>query len=130
MIVIPMPPQAKQRPHFANGHAYTPQKTREYEEAVSLIAKASIRKPFEGAVRLKAIFYMPIPKSWSKAKRKDAIDGKVCHTTKPDTDNLLKAIMDSLNGGIGYYDDKQVVEIIAEKLYSDNPRTEIELEAI
>lgn len=130
VIVIPMPPQPKQRPHFANGHAYTPRKTREYEEAVQLIARTMIKQPLTGAVRLKATFYMPIPKSWSKAKRREAEKGMLSHTSKPDTDNLLKAIMDSLNGGIGYNDDKQVVEIIAEKVYSDNPRTEIELEEL
>lgn len=128
-IVISMPPVPKGRPRFANGHAYTPQKTRWYEEAVQLIARRSIDKPFGGPLRLVIHFYLPIPKSWSKAKKQDAMDGKIVPTTTPDIDNLCKAIMDSLNGGIGYNDDKQIVELHTYKWYGE-PRTEIELEEI
>ena len=129
-IVIPMPPRPKGRPRFANGHAYTPKDTMEYEEAVQTIARLAIKEPYECPLRLKITFFMPIPKSWSKAKKMRAMGGSEVPSTKPDIDNLCKAILDSLNGGIGYNDDKQVVEIYAEKVYSDNPRTEIELEEI
>ena len=129
-IVIPIPPVSKGRPVFANGHAYTPSKTREYEQIVQLYARRQIKRPLTGAVKLSIQFYLPIPKSWPETKKQAAMDGQIVPTTKPDVDNLLKAIMDALNGGIGYNDDKQVVEIIAEKQYSDNPRTEIELEEL
>ena len=47
-------------------------------------------------------------------------------TKKPDIDNLIKFVMDSLSGHNGFFlDDNQVYTIYAEKLYSDNPRTEI-----
>lgn len=39
-------------------------------------------------------FYLTMPKSWSKKKRK-AMNGKL-HTQKPDLDNLLKGIQDAL----------------------------------
>ena len=39
-------------------------------------------------------FYMPFPKSYSKAKR-EQLAGKP-HTIKPDVDNLIKAFLDSL----------------------------------
>ena len=45
---------------------------------------------------------------------------------KPDIDNLIKFALDALQGKEGYIvDDSQVVRIYAEKLYSDDPRTEI-----
>jgi len=45
---------------------------------------------------------------------------------KPDIDNLIKFVLDALQGQNAYFvDDSQVVRILAEKIYSDNPRTEI-----
>ena len=39
-------------------------------------------------------FVMPMPKSWSKKKRKE-MDGKP-HITRPDLDNLIKAFQDAI----------------------------------
>jgi Holliday junction resolvase RusA-like endonuclease len=39
-------------------------------------------------------FHIPMPKSWSK-RRKALMDGQP-HTQRPDLDNLLKALWDSL----------------------------------
>lgn len=43
---------------------------------------------------LQCEFYIPMPKSWSK-KKKEAMNGKP-HKQKPDCDNLVKAVQDSL----------------------------------
>jgi len=51
-------------------------------------------------------------------------------TTKPDIDNLIKMLFDAANG-ILWHDDKQVVRVIAEKVYTDQiPRTEVEVKAV
>lgn len=42
---------------------------------------------------LRIEFGIPMPKSWSKAKR-ERMDGQP-HTSKPDIDNLAKAFMDA-----------------------------------
>ena len=48
------------------------------------------------------------------------------HCVKPDIDNLIKFVMDSLSGINGFFlDDNQIVSIYAEKIYSDDPKTEI-----
>ena len=39
---------------------------------------------------------------------------------KPDIDNCIKVILDSLNG-IAYKDDSQVVSLKIEKYYADKP---------
>lgn len=39
-------------------------------------------------------FILPMPKSWSR-KKKSIMDGQGC-TSKPDVDNLLKALLDAL----------------------------------
>ncbi len=41
-------------------------------------------------------------------------------TTKPDGDNILKVVLDALNG-LAYDDDKQVVKMGIIKVYGANP---------
>ena len=40
-------------------------------------------------------FHLPMPKSWSKKKR-DKMDGKP-HQQKPDLDNMIKSLLDSIH---------------------------------
>ena len=48
---------------------------------------------------------------------------------RPDIDNLVKIVLDGLNG-VAFMDDKQVIELYAIKRYSIEPRTEIMVEEI
>ena len=41
-------------------------------------------------------------------------------TTKPDGDNILKVVLDALNG-LAYDDDRQVVKMCIIKVYGSNP---------
>ena len=61
----------------------------------------------QGALRLYARFIMPRPKSRAKDEH---------HVCRPDVDNLLKSVLDGLNG-IVYNDDSQIVRIEADKAY-------------
>jgi Holliday junction resolvase RusA-like endonuclease len=122
-------PVAQGRPRFTtiNGHvkAYDPAKSRDYKQYVKLVA--SDHKPeklLEGAIALHLNIYRSIPKSFSKKKQKQAEDGELRPTTKPDVDNFLKAIKDAMKGII-WRDDSQVVSVIVNKWYSENPRVEI-----
>ena len=117
-------PQAKARARFGRGHTYTPQATVDYQHALGWQAKAAMigRKPFQCAVQVTALFELPTPSSWTTAHRNRAIAGTVKPTTKPGTDNLLKAALDAING-IVVADDAQVVEISARKIYGVNPKT-------
>ena len=45
---------------------------------------------------------------------------------KPDIDNVLKVVLDSLNG-IAYKDDAQVVMVSGKKIYGDEPKLIIEM---
>lgn len=64
-------------------------------------------------------FFLEIPKSWTKEKRLAATVGKILPTSRPDIDNYIKAIFDSLNG-IAFADDSQIVSMHAVKLYTPN----------
>lgn len=128
---IPGEPRGKGRPRFSrrSGAAYTDQKTAAYENlvAVAYRAKYSAELPIETAVVLTATAYMPIPKSTSKKRRAAMLAGEIRPTKKPDLDNILKAILDGLNG-VAFRDDSQVVTIITRKEYSETPCLTVALE--
>lgn len=70
-------------------------------------------------------FHMPIPSSWTKRKKK-GISHKP-HSSRPDIDNLLKFVNDTLNK-ILWEDDALIYEIHARKFYSEEPKTRIYVE--
>lgn len=75
-----------------------------------------------GALAVDIWFTMPIPQSWSKRK-KSAVIGEY-HVKKPDADNLVKGVFDSLNK-IAWEDDNQVAKLTAVKVYGESPGIEI-----
>jgi len=70
--------------------------------------------------KLTITFYIPMAKTWSQ-KKKDIMN-KMFHDQVPDTDNLIKAFLDSTLS-----QDKKVAEIHAYKFWSVTPSIEIEL---
>ena len=115
----------KARPRFSKfGHVYTTPKTRAYENIVKSTAIDNRVPCVTTALRVELIIYKSIPKSFSKAKRKQANEGKIFPVVKPDIDNYVKSVLDGLNGVL-FVDDKQIVDFRAVKRYSDNPRVEV-----
>lgn len=123
---IPGKPVGKARPRWANGHMFTPSRTREYEEEVKKCyveaggEKAEGNAPIQISVHC---FFKP-PKSASKAKKKMMLDWDIVPTVKPDIDNVLKIVMDGLNG-VAYEDDKQVISCSCYKAYKDEECVEV-----
>ena len=66
-----------------------------------------VNLPADGAM---VLFVLPMPPSWSKAKR-DQLRGQP-HTQKPDLDNLVKALNDALRE-----DDSGVHTMAARKIW-------------
>ena len=125
-------PQGKGRPRFSTRggfvKTYTPEKTASYENFVKLCYLNKYKgQKLDGEIVAEIIAYFPIPKSFSKKKRAEAIQGKIKPTKKPDTDNIAKTILDSLNG-IAFEDDKQVVALLVKKLYGEEPKVLVVLE--
>lgn len=126
---VPGAPQGKGRARAyrmrsgAIGH-YTPDKTRSYERTIRLLARQAVgaRKPIDGPVSLTLQIVMPIPASWPAWKRDLAQSGQLAPTTKPDADNIEKAVKDALNGVV-YRDDAQVVAADKIKCYEDGELT-------
>ncbi|MDR1627701.1 MAG: RusA family crossover junction endodeoxyribonuclease [Oscillospiraceae bacterium] len=123
-------PQGKERPRFTRfGKAYTPPKTKFYEETVRANYKRLIRHKFsENAPLISEItaFYK-IPKSASKKLQKKMLNGEIKPTVKPDGDNVIKIILDALNG-VAFYDDAQVCKILFEKKHGEMPKVCVKIE--
>ena len=123
-------PVGKGRPRFAKRgnfvSTYTPLKTKTYEDEIRMMAKAAMgsSEPLETPVTVAIYIRVGIPASFSKQKRKDAIEGILKPTKKPDADNVLKCFLDAMNE-IVYLDDKQVVNIHLTKVYAETPAVEI-----
>lgn len=132
-FVIYGEPVAKGRPRFRNAGAfvqtYTPKKTIDYENLVKVSFDMSDDKDyFMGEVEAVIKTYFSIPKSTSKKKTILMINHELRPTKKPDCDNLAKTILDALNGR-AFKDDSQVVSLLVEKYYAEEPRVEVELKA-
>lgn len=124
-------PVAKGRPRLGRYGTYTPKKTQEYEKYVKMcwFAKYGGIQPSEQSLEVNIVFYLPIPKSVNKKQRAEMLDGRIKHTKKPDIDNLIKSVLDALNG-IAYSDDSKIIKVAAEKQYSEKPRTEIQISEV
>lgn len=125
IFIIHAVPKPKGRPRVTrSGHAFTPKATREYEKLI--VSEWDIQHgkatPIENPIAVRVMFYMPIPKATSNKARERMAAGLEVPAKKPDIDNLLKAVLDALNGK-AYHDDNQIVEISAKKLYSTEPKT-------
>lgn len=128
---VPGTPQGKGRARFGNGRTYTPEKTVAYEGLIALAGEKAMdgRLPIEGPVHLVVTATFPIPASWSKRRRTEALSGPAWHTGKPDGDNTLKAVGDGLNG-IVFKDDKQIACAKITKQYGEKPGLDVMVEAL
>lgn len=107
---------------------YNPQAKQMIETKQFLKAKYPYA-PMEEALQVSYVFEMAIPKSWRTKNRKEALENKITHITKPDCSNLIKYYEDCMNEVL-YVDDSQIVKTQACKVYSQEPKTRIWLRAI
>ena len=117
-------PVPKGRPRFYGNHAVTPEKTRLYE---ALIRDSWTYEKMDGPIIVSMKFTFEIPKSYSKKKRSELLYRP--KTTKPDLDNLVKAVLDGLQGE-AFDDDSIVCGIVATKEYGTEPKVSIVVEEV
>lgn len=121
-FTIPGPPVAKGRPRFASGKrgviAFTPQKTKRYETLVKATAMEAMHRhgsaQFSGPVKvtISALFGHKTKQGW--------------HTSRPDLDNIIKAVLDGLNEVV-YADDAAVCCVVASKQYCDSGNEQVQV---
>lgn len=125
---VPGAPVGKGRPRAARRGAgvvmFTPEKTAGYEALAAATASNAMRVgdgqllagPLEAVLEMR----IPIPASWSKAHKAAALAGIELPTSRPDIDNVAKAVLDACNGVV-FRDDSQIVMLTATKAFSDEP---------
>lgn len=131
LIIIPIEPVEQQRPRATSqgGHVrvYDPPKVRRFKQDVAKFVKQQPLPKFEDkelSVQIK--FFRKIQKSLTKKERELRLSNVHRPKTRPDIDNLVKSLLDALNGLI-WDDDAKIVHLEADKLYSEQPRIEIEV---
>ena len=136
-FTVPIDPIGKGRPRFSTvaGHAiaYTPKKTKDAESIIRLYARRAMGNeypPERGTpfrVSIKAFF--EIPASYSKRRHELCLKGLERPCKKPDIDNVVKLVLDSLNEFV-FWDDKDIVELSISKHYAEKARIEIVCEVL
>lgn len=137
-LVLMIEPKPQSRPRFARRGKYTTA----YEdkdmkawrnECSSLIAEYFLLYPVddEKAYSMDMTFYIYPPKYiLDKKKYQQALADETLPVPKrPDTDNYIKAVMDSWSGMV-FKDDGQVTDLSGRKRYSLNPRIEVKIEVM
>ena len=117
-------PKAQQRHRTGKGFHYDPSKADKSD--FLMIAHENIPDtPITGPVHIDVAYYMPIPKTWPKYRKKAAELDNVPHIKRPDIDNLTKFTLDAL--APFWNDDCQICLCITSKYYSHTPRTEVKI---
>lgn len=112
---VPGQPFAWQRAGLSrDGRHYTKAETAAFERKVALYATQVGCEPIEGPVRLAVEAFFQMPEMDRRVRTPAKARPK---STKPDIDNLLKGVLDALNG-IAYVDDAQVAEITGRKWFA------------
>jgi Holliday junction resolvase RusA-like endonuclease len=97
---------------FARAYVDAKHPIHAYKQAIRLAYVNAGGEVLEGPVSVRIVCLFERPKSHSKKRRQDP-EPKI---TKPDLDNVGKAILDALNE-IAYNDDGQVYRLTVEKWY-------------
>ena len=131
-FTVPGAPQGKGRPKVVKIGGFTrmatPTKTVAYEGLIAHAAQMAMagRPMLDEAVACNVFIDAPVPASWSQRKQREALAGGVLPTTKPDADNVVKAVFDGLNGVL-WRDDVLVVDLRVRKRYAATPCVRVEV---
>lgn len=123
---VPGKPQGKARArtvynkHLKHSVSYTPDNDLLYENLIkTLYMQAADGVRFEKGtpVTLRILARFEPPKSASKKRQLEMLEGLIPPLKKPDIDNIIKVVADALNGA-AYHDDTQIIFTVAKKAYS------------
>ena len=140
MFLIPFEPKPQSRPRSGKFGVYeVPEMARWRKEVTDFVKQNYDGDFYDLPIRLDVTFYMKAPKKMaelpkprSRQKKKDEyarfIAEKIPHDKKIDLDNLEKSLYDSISKSeIVWKDDCLIVEHTTRKLYSPNPRIEVNI---
>jgi Holliday junction resolvase RusA-like endonuclease len=135
-IVIDGKPPKKDRPRFRSigkfAQTYSTKETVECEKRVSRAWKEQGGGvTFDGAVSVGIDIFYEVPASIAKnsKKRASAMIADKWKVTKPDIDNVIKSVLDGLNG-LAFSDDNQVAVLKSRKMYGKKEKTVVTVESL
>lgn len=130
MQTIDIEPMASPRPRFSRHGTYMPSTYTKWKQEFLSLWQMRSYKTYDAGIPLAVTirFYVKPPDRIAKAKKnQESLQAEsIPVVVKPDTDNYIKSVLDALNGE-AWADDNQIVAIHAVKLYSLNPRIELEV---
>lgn len=111
------------------GVVYTPTRTKDYESLVEqyFLLKYPRFKALEGRIKVNIIAYFSIPKTTKKSDINGMLENNISPTKKPDIDNIVKSILDSMNK-FAFKDDNQITKLEVEKKYSIEDKVYVKIE--
>lgn len=142
-FVVPGPPRAKAKKFTARGgrpRGYLDTQTRVFQEMVCRAAQAAKPlewpSPYRGPVAVKFTAVFPRPAKFCRLSKKDDTKllggytkGRIVYLSRPDIDNISKAILDGLKWANIIYDDTQVVSLDGSRRWyaaiGEEPHTEV-----
>lgn len=121
--------KGRPRVNTSTAIAYTPAKTKEYEDLIKqyFIIKYRAIKPLEGRLSVTIKAYFAIPKNTGKLKTEEMLNNTISPVKKPDIDNIAKIVLDALNK-LAFKDDNQITKLNVEKMYSEEEKVLILIE--
>lgn len=134
-FTVPGAPQGKGRPRISkvgqHARMFTPATTVAYEGLIAHAAQQAMAGApmLDMPVSCRISITAPVPASWSKRRQAAALAGAVMPTTKPDVDNVVKAVLDGLNGVL-WRDDVLVVDLAVRKRYGATPCVQVAVEPV
>jgi Holliday junction resolvase RusA-like endonuclease len=131
-ITIKGEPVAAPRPRFSRWGTYNTPKYTKYKTSIEEQYRAEFNDEqlFDRGepLRVELHFYRGIQKSVSKKEHERRANHEVRPAVKSDIDNYTKSILDGLKKA--WFDDGQIVELVAIKDYDENPRVEVKVSTI
>ena len=111
------------------GAVYTPTRAKDYENLVMqyFMIKYPKFKQLEGRVSVEIVANFEVPKSTKKQDKILMLENKINKIKKPDIDNIVKIILDSMNE-IAFKDDTQITKLNVEKKYSETESVFVKIE--
>ena len=111
------------------GAVYTPTRTKDYETLVEqyFLLKYPKFKVLEGRIKVNIVAYFLIPKTTKKIDINEMLENNISPTKKPDIDNIVKVVLDSMNK-FAFKDDNQITKLEVEKKYALEEKVYIKIE--
>lgn len=132
LYTLHLEPKPQSRPRFGRNRAYEDGEMTQWKRnCVSQLRLLNPKIIEKGAIFVSMTFYIYPPKRIAEVKKKRLeLESEAIYVDKrPDIDNYIKAILDCSNE-ILFKDDGQVAALSSQKLYSLNPRIEIEITSL